>query len=123
MYILKVRLVAYREKSGDAPIPVPAMDYIVAILKRMRFGEVTLVAQDGKLVQIEHTEKVRVRPWQGDDKFSTDWEDKREHNIRENVEREFADLSFGRLSVVVQNGNIKQMSRLSMQRFMDGEGI
>ena len=114
---------AYQEKNGDAPIPAPAMDYIVAVLKRMRFGEVTLVAQDGKLVQIEHTEKVRVRPWQGDDKFSMDWEDKREHNICENLEREFADLSFGRLSVVVQNGSIKQMSRLEMQRFMDGEGI
>jgi hypothetical protein len=34
---------------------------VVAILRRLRFGTVLLIVQDGKVVQIEMAEKFRLR--------------------------------------------------------------
>lgn len=39
----------------------PALDNIRAALDGMRFGTVTIVVQDGVVVQVERTEKIRVR--------------------------------------------------------------
>ena len=45
------RLTSKTEKG----IPAPVMDYIVSVLQETYFGEVVLVAQDGSLIQVEHT--------------------------------------------------------------------
>jgi hypothetical protein len=53
--------------NPDAPEPTPALDRvrdalerIASALKGLKFGTVTVVVQDGVVVQVERTEKVRL---------------------------------------------------------------
>jgi hypothetical protein len=39
--------------------PLAALDYIQEALKGLRFGEVTVIVQDGYIVQVERTERRR----------------------------------------------------------------
>ncbi|MDD3394959.1 MAG: YezD family protein [Anaerotignum sp.] len=38
-----------------------AMEQIEKLLKQIKYGSITLVVQDGKIVQIERNEKIRVK--------------------------------------------------------------
>jgi len=51
-------------KNGkETPIPLTEehIRKIVALMESIQYGTITLVMQDGVLVQIEHTEKERLR--------------------------------------------------------------
>jgi hypothetical protein len=37
------------------------VENVKSMLKKMKFGSITLVVQDGKVVQIEKNEKVRIK--------------------------------------------------------------
>ncbi|WP_397541174.1 MULTISPECIES: YezD family protein [Rossellomorea] len=37
------------------------MDKITSMLKTMSFGSITIVVQDGKVIQLEKNEKVRIK--------------------------------------------------------------
>ncbi len=113
------RLTSKTEKG----IPAPVMDYIVSVLQETYFGEVVLMAQDGSLIQVEHTKKLRVDAWKEAESSQIEWTAQREKKLRERIGSEFSALSYGRLAITVQQGKIKQMNRLEMQRFIDGDGI
>jgi hypothetical protein len=50
-------MVAEREEKDEIAL---ALDQIRAALRGLRFGTVTAVVQDGVVVQVERTEKVRI---------------------------------------------------------------
>ena len=103
-------------------VPVDVLNYIMDVLRGLYFGEVVLVAQNGILIQVERTEKMRVHPWQGIPK-PADWSEVTEQNLRKTIERELASLFYGRLSIIVKQGIVTHFDRLEKQRFMDGDGI
>ena len=103
-------------------IPAEVLNYIMDVLREVYFGEVVLVAQNGILIQVERTEKMRVHPWQGvirPDKWSAETE----KNLRRTIARELQSLYYGRLSIIVKQGTVTHFDRLEKQRFMDGDGI
>ncbi len=114
---------ANRGKAGSGRIPSKVMEYITDALQETCFGEVVLVAQDGRLIQVERTERRRVDSWPLSGEERITWDRNREAALCKRIEEEFAGLSYGRLTIAVAQGRIKHMSRLEMQRFMDGEGI
>lgn len=103
-------------------IPGEVLNYIMELLRGLYFGEVVLIAQNGILIQVERTEKLRVHPWQGVAKPSP-WTAEKEKNLRQTIQRELQSLYFGRLAVVVKQGAVTHFDRLEKQRFMDGDGI
>ena len=103
-------------------VPVGVLNYIMDVLRGLYFGEVVLIAQNGVLIQVERTEKMRVHPWQGIPK-PAEWSDVTERNLRKTIERELASLYYGRLSIIVKQGNVTHFDSLEKQRFMDGDGI
>ena len=103
-------------------IPAEVLHYILEVLRGVYFGEVVLVAQNGVLIQVERTEKMRVHPWQGIPK-PAEWSEVTEGNLRKTIERELASLYYGRLSIIVKQGTVTHFDRLEKQRFMDGDGI
>lgn len=111
-----------KEKTRARQIPAKIMGYIVNVLKTMRHGEVVLIAQDGLLIQLEHTERLRVSQWT-DKHEPAQWTADKEEAVRRRILQEFSKLSYGRLFILVQQGAITQFNRLEMQRFIDGEGI
>ena len=55
------------DPHGEVPEPTPALDRvrdaldrISAALRGLKYGTVTVVVQDGVVVQVERTEKVRL---------------------------------------------------------------
>lgn len=48
-------------RSRQPAIPDDQLKYIQKIADDIRYGTITLVFQDGVLIQIEHNEKVRVQ--------------------------------------------------------------
>ena len=117
--------VTYCQPERKIPMkkfPKDVLDYIMDVLQSTFFGEVVLIAQNGILIQVEHTEKLRVHPWQGAAKPEK-WLQDKIKSIRSSIEKELASLYYGRLTIVVKQGNVTHFDRLEKQRFMDGDGI
>lgn len=51
------------EQSGDSKqtLDISHLKMLEEMLKAMKFGSITLIVQDGKIIQIDKTEKYRVR--------------------------------------------------------------
>lgn len=47
-------------KSRSQREPWRALDHVQAALVGMQFGQVTVIVQDGLIVQVERTEKTRI---------------------------------------------------------------
>ncbi|WP_243375186.1 YezD family protein [Geotalea sp. SG265] len=47
-------------RKGTDPLPPWAINTLAAMLKEVRYGSITLVVQNGKLAQIDKTEKFRL---------------------------------------------------------------
>ena len=113
-----------KQKMTPGVLPDYVMDYILQNLQRITYGEVILVAQDGVLVQLEWSEKLRLDHW-GDTLTCRSWGERERRCIIRRVVMEFAHLQFGRLVIVVKGGRVIQIERTEKQRFigLDGEGI
>ena len=108
--------------SGE--IPVEIMTYILRSLQEICYGKIALVAQDGRLIQVERSEKLRV----------ADCHVCREHEpiapddlpcLAQKIRQSFQHLAYGQLVIVVKAGAVVQMERTEKNRFtgLDGEGI
>ena len=51
-------------KLAPGEIPASVMDGILLLLKETRYGQIVLVAQDRRLIQVERREKIRVKEGQ-----------------------------------------------------------
>lgn len=103
-----------------------SMDYILQSIKEIKFGQLTLVAQDKRLVQVEKFEKVRLadgKPVQAVRKKESLLDDAA--RLREVIQEEFTKLSYGNLNIIIQAGSVIQLEKTEKQRFtgMYGEGI
>jgi len=112
------------EKTAAGLISPQAMTYIRQALSEICFGELILVAQDSRLIQIERNEKIRIL--QNTPAFErTDIDEKELLFIENNIQKSFKSLDYGQLVIVIKNGKVKQIDRTIRSRFtgMDGEGI
>lgn len=113
-----------KARIGRGEIPQAAMQYILQALESINFGEIALIAQDGILVQIETSEKVRLEHL-----LQKNAEPKQPVSnpeaVAKHIRQEFSRLLFGKLVIVVKQGKVTQMERTEKQRFLglDGEGI
>ena len=105
-------------------IPQPVMEYILHILRHTLYGQIVLVAQDNRLIQIERREKLRVQACQ-----LTQCEAGRARQdfsaLAQRIRMAFAGLDYGQLALVVKAGEVVQIERTLKERFtgLDGEGI
>jgi hypothetical protein len=54
-----------RSARPDSPELLEALDAIRDALRGMKFGEVTITVQDGVVIQLERTERTRLRRGRG----------------------------------------------------------
>lgn len=50
-----------QDNQSKVPISKDDIDKLYEMAKTLKYGSITLVFQDGKLIQIEKNEKVRVK--------------------------------------------------------------
>ncbi len=48
-------------KTSNDPLPPETMQRITDMLRTVRFGSITLVVQEGKVAQIDKTERFRIK--------------------------------------------------------------
>ncbi len=122
--LFKECIIMVKEKLLRGRIPTSVMEYIANTLQGLSFGEVVLVAQDGVLVQLEWSERLRLDRW-GEHLEQRQWETQTREKVMQHIAQEFSHLQYGRLVIVVKAGSVVQMERTEKQRFtgLDGEGI
>ena len=110
------------KKIKPGAIPAEVMKFALDEMQKILNGEIIFVAQDGRLMQVEVTQRRRladwsekVLPWSGDTRTT----------LQTQIEREFSTLSYGRLVIKIQKGRVSQMERTIQSRFtgLNGEGI
>jgi len=114
--------------NPNSAISKHLMDQIVDVLKTTFHGNVTLITQNFRLVQIERNEKIRPCDMvTRDQKLNV--EKKSDYTqIGKKIQKEFGDLEYGQIVIVIKEGKIIQIERTEKHRFqeftgLDGEGI
>lgn len=103
-------------------IPAEVLDFAISELKKIRSGEISFVAQDGYLMQIEINQRRRISDWESE---YPAWNEEFYANISQQIVKEFSTLAYGRLVIKIQKGRVVQIERTVQHRFtgLDGEGI
>ncbi|SEJ67009.1 hypothetical protein SAMN05660742_11358 [Propionispira arboris] len=114
--------------NSNSAISQHLMEQIVDVLKTTFHGNVTLVTQNFRLVQIERNEKIRPCDMiTRGQKLNVD--KKSDYTqIGKKIQKEFGDLEYGQIVIVIKEGKIIQIERTEKHRFqeftgLDGEGI
>jgi len=86
-------------------------------------GTVTLIVQDGRLIQIDKTEKIRLTPDpQGKITARTALNEKSHTNLRLKLSKMLNVLRYGQIIIVVRDNVVTQIERLEKYRVSDWEG-
>lgn len=111
-------------KLAPGEIPASVMDGILLLLKETRYGQIVLVAQDRRLIQVERREKIRVKEGQLA-RIACRISEQAFPEFAERIRASFRKLDYGQLVLVVKDGDVVQMERTVKERFtgLNGEGI
>lgn len=119
-------MAARKKQDGykAAPSITPKiMEQIVSILKNTFHGNVTLITQDFRLVQIERNEKIRPCEVAQSDRQHGLTEKHDYSAIRIKIQEACANLAYGQVVIVIKEGKIVQIDRTEKQRFPELTGI
>lgn len=100
------------------------MDQIISILKSTFHGNVSLITQDGRLVQIERNEKIRPCDIASKGNPINSTAEKQDDSaVRVKIQEACAALEYGQVVIVIKEGKIVQIDRTEKQRFPALMGI
>lgn len=110
------------KKIKSGAIPNEVLDFVLDEMQKILSGEVIFVAQDGRLMQVEVTQRRRLVDWS---EKNPSWSNEVKVHLANQIAREFSTLAYGRLVIKIQKGQVSQMERTVQSRFtgLDGEGI
>jgi len=101
------------------------MDQIISILSHTFHGNVVLVYQDSRLVQIERNEK--IRPVNSSEKGTYQPQGLKPNCdisiVRAKILEAFEQLEYGQIVIVIKEGKIIQIDRTEKQRFAAMIGV
>ena len=110
------------KKIKSGAIPAEVLNFVLDEMQKILSGEIIFVAQDGRLMQVEITQRRRLADW-AEQVYA--WNDDLLLKLEQQILREFSTLAYGRLVIKIQKGRVSQMERTVQSRFtgLDGEGI
>ncbi len=110
------------KKVNQGNIPDEVLEFALNEMQKILSGEVIFVAQDGRLMQVEITNRKRLTDWS--EKIPA-WSKDISENLKKQISKDFSTLLYGRLVIKIQKGRVSQMERTIQSRFtgLDGEGI
>ena len=117
-------------KSKNSSITPGIMDQIISILNSTFHGNVALIYQDSRLVQIERNEKIRPSDLAvGKNHLSQGLKENCDlPAVRARIQGTFEKMEYGQVVIVIKEGRIIQIDRTEKQRFpglvgLYGDGI
>lgn len=112
-------------KNKNNSITSESMDQIISILSSTFHGNVTLIYQDSRLMQIERNEKIRpITLAVGKKTSSAAVIEKRDFSaLRARIMEALEKLEYGQIVIGIKEGRVIQIDRTEKQRFSDLVGI
>lgn len=114
-------------KNFSHEISEETVKFLSHAIGRTAFGAISLIIQDGRLIQIDVSEKIRCQDGvpilaQKKDRILE------EGLLRVLINEALSGMKFGQVSLLIQDGRVSQIERIAKQRMrpqqgMDGEGI
>ncbi len=103
-------------------------DFVEESVRQIRFGVLMIIVQDGKVVQLERTEKFQVQAMQNKTVQAEKITATVLERVREHIYREVAGMRYGQILVKIVNGRVNQIEKTEKRRWagacgLDGEGI
>lgn len=117
-------------KSKNSSITTGIMDQIISILNSTFHGNVALIYQNSRLVQIERNEKIRPSDLSnGNNQVPQGLKENCDlPAVRTRIQAAFENMEYGQVVIVIKEGRIIQIDRTEKQRFptlvgLYGDGI
>lgn len=112
-------------KVKNSPISEESMDQIIGILSSTFHGNVTLIYQDSRLVQIERNEKIRPNHLLTGNRQlpPTSVENCDFLVLRNKISEALEKLEYGQVAIGIKEGRVIQIDRTEKQRFAALVGI
>ena len=120
---MKEVLVVAEKKDVRNSISDAAMQMILGLLREVYHGEVTLVVQDGYLIQVERSEKLRPAEQERYASYQAAVRNADYTPVSRKIQQEFAGLQFGHIIIVIKKGHIIQVERAEKHRFAEAFGF
>lgn len=103
-------------------ISASTMTLVVELVNSISHGTVTFTIQDGRLLQLERNDKIRLDASEKGIKSHLLTPDQTQR-LQSRLQEELRDLRFGQILLHVKNGIIAQIERTEKQRYSGLEGI
>ncbi len=105
-----------------------AWEKIEAAVRDIGYGSITLIVQDGKAIQIEINEKIRLPDQGGTMTDKTKRASCRTEGLRAEIGGALGGLQYGQVVILIKDGRVTQIERTEKRRLprlegIDGEGI
>jgi hypothetical protein len=113
-----------------------ALAIIVDLIQSVSHGTVTLIIQDGRLLQIERTDKIRLDSFEKSNQAAkrsavqtqetargTKLNERQIERLRCRLTEELKDLAFGQIILLIKDKVLVQIERTEKQRLTGLEGI
>ncbi|MBP2628555.1 MAG: hypothetical protein H6Q68_3266 [Firmicutes bacterium] len=112
-------------KSKNSSINPGIMDQIISILNSTFHGNVALIYQNSRLVQIERNEKIRPSDLNsGNNHLPQGLKENCDlPAVRLRIQAAFEKMEYGQVVIVIKEGKIVQIDRTEKQRFPELVGL
>ncbi|MDR3565797.1 MAG: YezD family protein [Negativicutes bacterium] len=101
-------------------------DLVEAEIQKICHGTVSLIVQDGRLIQLDKAEKIRLNPRELAQKTGVclaAGQDAKSQSLRIPLAAALKGVRFGQVVVVLKDGNVVQIERVEKQRVNDWMGF
>lgn len=115
--------------SKKNAITATVLDQIMAIIKEIGHGNITLMTQNFRLIQIERNEKIRPCDFETSvNRVESSKDNGNYKAARAGILEACRTLEYGQVVIVIKDGKIVQIDRTEKQRFpslvgVNGDGI
>lgn len=102
-----------------------ALNLIDQAIAEIQFGSITVIIQDGYIIQLEKNEKIRLDAanlnWQQEKKKPAAKKEKAGLNAR--ILHAVKELQYGQIVILIKEGAAVQLERTDKQRFSNMQGL
>jgi hypothetical protein len=99
------------------------MAIVADLVNSINHGTITFIVQDGRLLQLERNDKIRLDALGKETIVSPPLTPNQVERLQKRLQKELKNLQFGQVILQVKSGVIAQIERTEKQRYSGLEGI
>lgn len=110
----------------DNDLPPLVWEKIYTSIRNITYGSITIIVQDGRVIQIEINEKIRFPFTDGNGNSngaSPKSGQKTATHIETEIKQSLVGLQYGQLIILIKDGKVTQIDRTEKKRLPHLEGI